>query len=164
MKLPFRVNHLGIWIDNILIQPSAYIFLYPEIKEYKSYFYITHTANDPKYSISLTFFTSWALVDRPLHESPRQRNQNSNSEFFSVDGFLPASELPEISSSVSKRGPYKVFAIFSLPDRKGTLLNDTFVENFLVETVKFLRFGSYDLVFVPLAPAFTGWRPFWNKV
>ena len=45
-----------------------------------------------------------------------------------------------------------------------TLLNDTFVENFSVETVKSLRFGPCDLVFVPLAPAFTGWRPFWNKV
>ena len=42
------------------------------------------------------------------------RNQNCNSEFFSVEGFLPASELPGISSSVSKRGPYKASAIFSL--------------------------------------------------
>ena len=92
------------------------------------------------------------------------RNQNCNSEFFSVEGFLPASELPGISSSVSKRGPYKAFAIFSLPDRKGTLLNDTLVENFSVETVTSLRFGPCDLVFVPLAPAFTVWRPFWNKV
>ena len=25
-------------------------------------------------------------------------------------------------------------------------------------------FGPYDLVSVQLAPAFTGWRPFWNKV
>ena len=24
--------------------------------------------------------------------------------------------------------------------------------------------GPYDLVFVQLAPAFNGWRPFWNKV
>ena len=52
---------------------------------------------------------------------------------------------PGISSSASKRGPYKAFA-FSLSDR--TLLNDTFVENFTVETVKSLRFGLYGLVFV----------------
>ena len=25
-------------------------------------------------------------------------------------------------------------------------------------------FGRYDLVFVQLASAFKGWRPFWNKV
>ena len=76
---------------------------------------------------------------------------------FSVEGFLPANELPGISSSVSKWGPYKAFAIFSLPDRKGTLLNDTFVGNFS-------GFGPYDLVFVQLAPSFTSWQPFFNKV
>lgn len=59
-------------------------------------------------------FTSCAFVDSPLQESQQHLNQNLNSEFFSVDGFLPERELPRMSSSVSKTDPSKAFAIFNL--------------------------------------------------
>lgn len=45
-------------------------------------------------------FMSCAFVLSPFSESPRHRNQNLSSSFFSEEGFLPAKEAPGISSSV----------------------------------------------------------------
>ena len=45
-------------------------------------------------------FMSCAFVLSPFSESPRHRNQNLSSSFFTKEGFLPAKEAPGISSSV----------------------------------------------------------------
>ena len=52
---------------------------------------------------------SCALVDNPLHESPRHLNHNFNSEFFNRFVSLKLSELPGMSSSVkNERTRHKV--------------------------------------------------------
>ena len=65
-------------------------------------------------------FISCAFVLSPLSESPRHRNQNLSSSFFSEEGFLPDKAAPGISSSVritatESRLEEAIFAVIDHP-------------------------------------------------
>ena len=96
-------------------------------------------------------FTSCAFVVKPLHESPRHLSQNLSSGFLRLAGFLPERELPGISSSVNKCGPYDTFAIVLSLISHG-------------DAKRQYNSGPLSLGFMQLVPVFAERPPFWNKV
>ena len=107
----FCVDFIGIGIDHHFT-PSTFNILVDSAKkerilnttETKFRVFSDHKDASTCFDRFLCFdayrFMSCAFLLSPFSESPRHRNQNRSSSFFSEEGFLPATEAPGISSSV----------------------------------------------------------------